>query len=66
MVKGILSPEDAKLAAQHRVAAIQVSNHGGRQLDGVQATVRIIYTYFAKLFIYFAKVVADGLFAFFE
>ncbi len=32
-VKGILSPEDAKLAVQHGADAIIVSNHGGRQLD---------------------------------
>ena len=31
--------DDAELAIQHGVSAIQVSNHGGRQLDGVQATV---------------------------
>lgn len=39
VVKGILRPDDAELAIQHGAAAIQVSNHGGRQLDGVQATV---------------------------
>lgn len=39
VVKGILRPDDAELAVQYGVAAIAVSNHGGRQLDGVQATV---------------------------
>jgi len=39
VVKGILRPDDAELAVQHGVSAIGVSNHGGRQLDGVQATV---------------------------
>jgi isopentenyl diphosphate isomerase/L-lactate dehydrogenase-like FMN-dependent dehydrogenase len=39
VVKGILRPDDAELAVQHGVAAIVVSNHGGRQLDGVPATV---------------------------
>ena len=39
MVKGILRADDAELAIHHGVSAIQVSNHGGRQLDGVQATV---------------------------
>jgi len=39
VVKGILRPDDAELAVQHGASAIQVSNHGGRQLDGVQATV---------------------------
>jgi 4-hydroxymandelate oxidase len=33
VVKGILSPVDARLAVQHGVAGIGVSNHGGRQLD---------------------------------
>lgn len=35
IVKGILTAEDAELAIQHGAAAIIVSNHGGRQLDGV-------------------------------
>jgi isopentenyl diphosphate isomerase/L-lactate dehydrogenase-like FMN-dependent dehydrogenase len=35
VVKGILDPEDAELAAQHGATGIVVSNHGGRQLDGV-------------------------------
>lgn len=39
VVKGVLRPDDAELAVQHGVSAIAVSNHGGRQLDGVQATV---------------------------
>nr|CAH0098648.1 unnamed protein product [Daphnia galeata] len=39
VVKGILRPDDAELAVQHGVSAIGVSNHGGRQLDGVQATI---------------------------
>ena len=39
VVKGILRPDDAELAIQHGVSAIAVSNHGGRQLDGVPATV---------------------------
>jgi lactate 2-monooxygenase len=34
LVKGILHPEDAKLAVEHGVDGIIVSNHGGRQLDG--------------------------------
>ena len=35
IVKGILSPADARLAVNHGVAGIGVSNHGGRQLDTV-------------------------------
>jgi isopentenyl diphosphate isomerase/L-lactate dehydrogenase-like FMN-dependent dehydrogenase len=37
-VKGVLTGEDARLACRHGVAGIIVSNHGGRQLDGVQAS----------------------------
>lgn len=39
VVKGICHPEDGRLAAAHGAAAIVVSNHGGRQLDGAPATV---------------------------
>jgi isopentenyl diphosphate isomerase/L-lactate dehydrogenase-like FMN-dependent dehydrogenase len=39
VVKGILTAEDARLACQHGVAGVVVSNHGGRQLDGVAATL---------------------------
>lgn len=35
VIKGILSPEDAKLAVTMGVAGIVVSNHGGRVLDSV-------------------------------
>ena len=37
LVKGVLTPEDARLAAAHGVAGVVVSNHGGRQLDTVPA-----------------------------
>jgi 4-hydroxymandelate oxidase len=33
VVKGVLAPEDARMAVEHGAMAIQVSNHGGRQLD---------------------------------
>ena len=39
VVKGVLTEEDAALACEHGAAAIVVSNHGGRQLDGVAATI---------------------------
>ncbi|KAG0256819.1 Hydroxyacid oxidase 1 [Mortierella polycephala] len=39
VVKGVLTAEDAKLAADAGVEGIMVSNHGGRQLDGVLATI---------------------------
>ena len=41
VVKGILSPEDGRLCAE-RGAAVQVSNHGGRQLDGVPAAITML------------------------
>ena len=37
VVKGILTREDAILAVEHGADAVWVSNHGGRQLDGVAA-----------------------------
>jgi isopentenyl diphosphate isomerase/L-lactate dehydrogenase-like FMN-dependent dehydrogenase len=37
VIKGILTHEDALLAVEHGVDAVWVSNHGGRQLDGVAA-----------------------------
>jgi 4-hydroxymandelate oxidase len=39
LVKGVLTGEDALLACEHGAAGIVVSNHGGRQLDGVSATI---------------------------
>jgi L-lactate dehydrogenase (cytochrome) len=44
IVKGILDPEDARLAVQHGVDAIVVSNHGGRQLDGAPGTIDVLPT----------------------
>jgi lactate 2-monooxygenase len=34
VLKGILHPDDARLAVEHGVEAVLVSNHGGRQVDG--------------------------------
>ena len=39
LVKGVMTAEDAVLAADRGAAGVIVSNHGGRQLDGVAATV---------------------------
>jgi isopentenyl diphosphate isomerase/L-lactate dehydrogenase-like FMN-dependent dehydrogenase len=39
LVKGILTSEDAILSVEHGAAGVVVSNHGGRQLDGVSATI---------------------------
>ena len=40
LLKGILTAEDTREALKHNIQGIIVSNHGGRQLDGVPATVR--------------------------
>ena len=42
VVKGVLTAEDARHAMDEGVAAISVSNHGGRQLDGVPASLRAL------------------------
>ena len=42
VIKGILDPEDARECAQNGADAIVVSNHGGRQLDGVLSTARAL------------------------
>jgi L-lactate dehydrogenase (cytochrome) len=42
VVKGILAPDDARRAAAIGATAVWISNHGGRQLDGVAATVDCI------------------------
>jgi 4-hydroxymandelate oxidase len=39
VVKGVLHPDDAVRAADLGVDAVVVSNHGGRQLDGVVPTI---------------------------
>ena len=39
VLKGVVSDVDARLAVEHGAAAVVVSNHGGRQLDGVPATI---------------------------
>ncbi len=42
IVKGIQTGEDATLAVEHGAAAVIVSNHGGRQLDGVAPTLELL------------------------
>jgi isopentenyl diphosphate isomerase/L-lactate dehydrogenase-like FMN-dependent dehydrogenase len=41
-VKGIQSGEDARLAVEHGVQAVYVSNHGGRQLDFAPAPIEFV------------------------
>lgn len=42
IIKGVQTAEDARLACEHGAAAVVVSNHGGRQLDGVPATLDLL------------------------
>ena len=42
VVKGVLTGDDARRAVDAGAAAISVSNHGGRQLDGVPASLRAL------------------------
>ena len=42
LLKGILHPQDAVLAIEHGVDGLLLSNHGGRQLDGVPATIDLL------------------------
>jgi isopentenyl diphosphate isomerase/L-lactate dehydrogenase-like FMN-dependent dehydrogenase len=39
LLKGVMAPADAELAIDAGAAGVIVSNHGGRQLDGVPATI---------------------------
>src|SRR5512132_2648155 len=42
VIKGIHTPEDATRAVDMGASALVVSNHGGRQLDGVAPTLRVL------------------------
>ncbi len=42
IIKGILDVEDARLAAASGADALVVSNHGGRQLDGAESSIRAL------------------------
>jgi len=42
LIKGILDPDDARDAVKFGADGIVVSNHGGRQLDGVPSTARAL------------------------
>ncbi|MBN8994998.1 MAG: alpha-hydroxy-acid oxidizing protein [Rhizobiales bacterium] len=42
VIKGILSPEDARRAVDGGVDALVVSNHGGRQLDSAPSSIRVL------------------------
>ena len=42
VVKGVLTVDDARAALDSGAAAVGVSNHGGRQLDGAPATIDVL------------------------
>jgi L-lactate dehydrogenase (cytochrome) len=42
LVKGLVTPDDAKLAVDAGADAVVVSNHGGRQLEGAPATLPVL------------------------
>ena len=42
IIKGIMDPEDARLAVDSGADALIVSNHGGRQLDGAQSSIEAL------------------------
>jgi len=42
ILKGILDVEDARIAAKTGAAALVVSNHGGRQLDGASSSIAML------------------------
>jgi isopentenyl diphosphate isomerase/L-lactate dehydrogenase-like FMN-dependent dehydrogenase len=42
VIKGVLSAEDAKRSLDNGAAAVVVSNHGGRQLDGTPASLQVL------------------------
>jgi isopentenyl diphosphate isomerase/L-lactate dehydrogenase-like FMN-dependent dehydrogenase len=42
VIKGVLTRDDARRAVDEGAVAVVVSNHGGRQLDGVPATLRVL------------------------
>ncbi|WP_066949327.1 alpha-hydroxy acid oxidase [Microtetraspora fusca] len=59
-VKGIMTPADARRAHELGAAAVVVSNHGGRQLDGVQATIEALPRVVDELVGTSTEVLIDG------
>jgi 4-hydroxymandelate oxidase len=41
-LKGVMHPDDARIAIERGIDALLVSNHGGRQLDSVPATIDLL------------------------
>ncbi len=42
VLKGVMEPEDARMAAESGADALVVSNHGGRQLDGAPSSIDVL------------------------
>jgi L-lactate dehydrogenase (cytochrome) len=42
VLKGVMEPEDARMAAESGADALVVSNHGGRQLDGAPSSIKVL------------------------
>jgi lactate 2-monooxygenase len=42
LLKGILHPDDARLAIDHGISGLIISNHGGRQVDGAISTLEAL------------------------
>lgn len=61
IIKGILDPEDALAARDSGADAIVVSNHGGRQLDGVPSTARALPPIADKVGDYMSVLVDGGI-----
>ncbi|MCO8305681.1 alpha-hydroxy acid oxidase [Streptomyces sp. RKCA744] len=49
LLKGVLHPEDARLAVHHGADGLVLSNHGGRQLDTVPATIELLPEMYAAV-----------------
>ena len=58
-IKGVLHPEDATIAASLGAKAIFISNHGGRQLDGVPTALEVL-PLFAKILKGKTELFVDG------
>lgn len=59
MLKGIATAEDARLAVEHGIDVVYVSNHGGRQLDHGQGSMEILPEIVAAVKGH-AKIIVDG------
>jgi len=60
IIKGIVNPEDVQIAAEHGVAAIWLSNHGGRQLDYSLPTLEVLTRIAPTCRKYSLPIVFDG------